>query len=206
LIPEKVKLAQESHEVRNLMFAEAASQCRAMLLSRAHRIAGSREEAEDIVQDVYLKALKGLPRFRGDSKMETWLYSIMRNAALEHLRNRKRRVADQQTFVRSENDEETTLEVPDTRADPEEACARSEMEQILLSEIDKLDSGCRHTLQMCFLNETPYLIAAESLHVRVSTVKSRVFRSKRILRKALSPCFATSSVQGHLLTDQPEDR
>ncbi len=93
--------------------------------------------------------------------METWLYSIMNNAALEHLRKCKRHGFDRQAHVRSENDEETTLDVPDTRADPEEACAQSEMEQIMLSEIAKLDSACRRTLQMCFLDETPYRAAAK---------------------------------------------
>lgn len=205
LAVEQVKPELESLEIRNLLFAEMADQCRAKLLMRAHRIAAWREEAEDIVQEVYMKALKGLPRFRGNSKMETWLYAIMKNAALEHLRNRKRRGFDRQSLVRCEKDEKTMLEIPDTRADPEEACARSEIEEILLSEIAKLDSGYRRTVQMCFLEEIPYRIAAESLSVTVNTVKSRVFRSKRILRKALSPCLATSLVQHHLLTDQSED-
>ena len=205
LAAKKIKPEPESSERTNLLFAEVAGRCRARLLLRAHRFAACREEAEDIVQEAYLKALRGLPRFRGDSKMETWLYSIMKNAALEHLRNRKRRGFGRQALVRSENDEETMLEVRDTRSDPEEACVQSEMEQILVSEIDKLDSSCRHTLQMCFLDETPYRTAAESLRVGVSTVKSRVFRGKRMLRKALSPFIVTNLAHDHSFTDRPEE-
>lgn len=205
LAAENVKQELQSFEKRSLLFAEIAGQCRTRLLLRAHRITPCREEAEDIVQEVYLKALRGLSRFRGDSKMETWLYSIMKNAALEHLRNSKRRGLNRQATLGSGNDNETILEVPDTRIDPEEACARSEMEQILLSEIDKLDSVCGRTVQMCFLDEIPYQAVAESLRVGVSTIKSRVFRCKRMLRKTLSPCFVTSPVQHDSVTDGSED-
>ena len=171
---------------------------------RAYQIATSWEEAEDIVQEAYLKALRGLPNFRGDSKMESWLYTIVRNAALEHLRNRKRHGLGQQAPIPSDDDDQTMFEIPDTRADPEEACARSEIEQILLAEIEKLDSRCKCTVQMCFLNETPYQVAAEYLGVGVSTIKSRVFRGKRLLSKALSPCAVTNANQRPLLTDQSE--
>jgi RNA polymerase sigma-70 factor (ECF subfamily) len=195
----------ERVERRNLLFAEVAIQCRTRLLLRAHRITACREEAEDIVQEVYLKALKGLSRFRGDSKMDTWLYSIMKNASLEYLRNRKRRGLDQQASLRPEDDGQSVLEVRDTRTDPEEACARSEIEELLLSEIDKLDSVCKRTLQMCLLEEVPYQTAAKSLQVRVTTIKSRVFRGRRMLRKALSPGFVSNPAQRRSGTDRSEE-
>jgi RNA polymerase sigma-70 factor (ECF subfamily) len=204
LSAKKVKPELESIERTNLLFAEVAGQCRARLLLRARRITACREEAEDIVQEVYLKALKGLSQFRGDSKMETWLYSIMKNASLECLRNRKRRGLDRQASLGSGNDEGFVFEIPDTRTDPEEAYAQSEMEQILLAEIDKLGSVCKRTIQMCLLEEIPYQTAAKSLQVRITTIKSRVFSGKRMLRKALSPCLATSPVQHDSATDRSE--
>lgn len=204
LTAEHVEQELESTEWKNQRFAEIADQYRTRMLMRARRITDCREEAEDIVQEAYLKALRGLPNFRGDSKMESWLYSIMKNATLEHLRNRKRHGFRQQASDRSDDNQEIMLEIPDTRADPEEACARREIEQILLSEVDKLDSRCRRTVQTCFLNETPHRIAAESMGVGVSTIKSRVFRGKRLLKKALSPCIR-GLIHQNLLTDRSEN-
>lgn len=204
LTAEHAEQEMENLESKKLRFAAIADQFHARMIMRAHRIATSREEAEDIVQEAYLKALRGLPKFRGDSKMESWLYSIVRNAALEHLRNRRRSGFGQRASVPSDDADQTMIEIPDTRPDPEEACAQGEIEQMLLSEIGKLDARCRRTVQMCFLNETPYQVAAQSMGVGVSTIKSRIFRGKRLLRKALSPCAVTNRNHHDLLADQSE--
>ncbi len=56
----------------------------------AVRLVGDRHDAEDVVQDGYLRAYRALPRFRGDARFETWLYRIVANAAMTHLRRRGR--------------------------------------------------------------------------------------------------------------------
>lgn len=180
---EPIKSELEDFERVCALFVETTSRRRTKLLRRAGRIPACREEAEDIVQEAFLKALRGLPHFRGDSRMETWLYSIMTNAILEYLRNRKNRILGQQPSICSEDDEETIFEIPDLRPNPEESCADAEMERLLLSEIDKLDSVCRLTLRACLLEDVPYQTVAESLCIGVSAVKSRVFRGRRMLKR-----------------------
>jgi RNA polymerase sigma-70 factor, ECF subfamily len=58
--------------------------------TQALRIVGDRQEAEDVSQDAYLRVFKGLDGFRGEAQFETWLYRIVANAALSHLRRRRR--------------------------------------------------------------------------------------------------------------------
>ena len=191
---EPIKTELENFERVCTLFVEIASRHRTKLLRRADRIPACREDAEDIVQEALLKALRGLPHFRGDSRMETWLYSIMSNAILEHLRNRKNRIVGQQPFIGSEDDEETIFEIPDLRPNPEESCADAEMERLLLSEIDKLDSVCRLTLRACLLENIPYQTVAESLCIGVSAVKSRVFRGRRMLQKVFFESCVENSI------------
>jgi len=58
--------------------------------TQAFRLVGDRQDAEDVTQEAYLRVFRGLPGFRGDAQFETWLYRIVANAAMNHLRRRGR--------------------------------------------------------------------------------------------------------------------
>src|SRR5919108_2922607 len=58
--------------------------------TQALRLVGDRQEAEDVAQEAYLRVFRGLAGFRGDAQFETWLYRIVANAAMSHLRKRRR--------------------------------------------------------------------------------------------------------------------
>jgi RNA polymerase sigma factor (sigma-70 family) len=81
--------AMDNSQDQLATFLDIAQKHRARLLFLAWRITSRREEAEDIVQEALLKAFRALPRFRGDSRMDTWLHTIVRHAALESLGNRR---------------------------------------------------------------------------------------------------------------------
>jgi RNA polymerase sigma-70 factor, ECF subfamily len=170
-------------------FMQVAEQRRAQLLWYAQRFTNNREEAEDIVQEALLKAFKNLPQFRGESHMGTWLYVIVQNAGREWLRNRKGKTYLPLEYVRNRDDEPLVLDLPDPGRNPEQFCERREMERILLSEIDKLNSVCKRAIQMCALEELSHLEAANVLGVNVFTMKSRIFHGKRMLKRAI--CLRT---------------
>jgi len=151
-------------------FMQVAQQRRAQLLWHAQRFTNNREEAEDIVQEALLKAFKNLPRFRGEAHMGTWLHVIVQNAGREWLRNRKGRTCLQLGHHRNMDDESHVLDFPDPNRNPEQFCERREMENILLSEIDALDSVCKRAIQMCVLEELSHLEAANALCVNVFTL------------------------------------
>jgi RNA polymerase sigma-70 factor (ECF subfamily) len=170
-------------------FMQIAEQRRAQLLWYALRITNNREEAEDIVQEALLKGFKNLPQFRGESQMGTWLCVIVRNTAVEWLRKRRGQVYLPLEYVCNRDDEPFVLDFPDPCRDPEQCCERREMDSILLSEIDELNSACKHAIQMCALEELSHLEAANVLGVNVVTIKSRIFRGKRMLKRAI--CLRT---------------
>jgi len=168
-----------------VVFTEVAEQCRAQLLWQARRMTNSREEAEDIVQEALLKAFKNLPRFRGESQMGTWLTVIVLNTGREWLRRRKGRIDLSLEQARNRDDDTFILDLPDPGRNPEQWCERGEMDNILLSEIDKLNSVCKGAIQLCAIEQLSHQEIADMLGINVFTIKSRVFHGKRMLRRAI---------------------
>ena len=168
------------------MFLHTAEQRRAQLLSIARRVTNSSEDSEDILQDAFLKAYQALPRFRGESQMSTWLSAIVQNTAFEYLRSRRGRVFVSIEYVSKDATDIVQQDFPDTRDTPEQSCARRELEEMLHAEIGRLSQGCRRAIELCVLDQYSQAAAASVLQVRAETVKSRVFRAKRILHYGMS--------------------
>lgn len=186
MIPACAASAGWAPEARLDAFLETAEQRRAQLLHIARRMTNSSEDSEDIVQDAYLKAYQALPRFRGESKMSTWLSAIVQNTALEYLRSRRGRVFLSLEYVSKEGDEVVVQDFPDNRATPEESCAQREIEDMVHEEIGNLAHGCRRAIELCVLDGRSQRMAARLLNVRTETVKSRVFRGKRLLHEMVA--------------------
>lgn len=153
---------------------------RPRLLSLAQHVVFRREIAEEIVQESLLKAFRALPRFRGDSGMKTWLYAIVRNATIEHLRN-QRESFDLSLEHFFDGDGMSVYDPPDLRNNPEENCEMAEMKTILLGEVDGLSPCCKDAFRMCILEEMSQSRAAATVNVSIGKIKSRICRAKRIL-------------------------
>lgn len=165
-------------------FVEVAQKNRVRLLWVAWRVTKSRDEAEDVVQEALLRAYMALPRFRGDSRMDTWLHTIVRNVALVHLRSRKGRIELPLEPFGTEGEGIPAHEHPDPGESPEDYCGRTEREKMLRSSMNDMSSAGRVALQMCVLEELPYREVASELNVSLGTLKSRVFHGKRMLKRA----------------------
>jgi len=167
-------------------FVDVAERYRPQLLWLAMRIVSRSEEAEDIVQQALLKAFRKLSGFRGDSQMRTWLNAIVRNTAREYMRSQRGR-----TFVPLEgppfSDEGgDEIEILDHRMNPEEYCEHRERDDMVAAAIGGMGPDNREVVEMCVFQELPYMEVATVLNLSLSTVKSRMFRSRRDLRMALS--------------------
>jgi len=167
-------------------FLETAERRRPQLLRMARRLTQSNEDAEDILQEAFMKAFKALARFRGESQMSSWLGAIVQNTAHEHLRSRRGRVFVSIEYMSREDNEVVEISLPDPGRNPEEAWESREMENVLRDEVSKLSFVCRRAIEMCALDERPQLEAASALNLSVATMKSRVFRGKRMLARSLA--------------------
>jgi RNA polymerase sigma-70 factor (ECF subfamily) len=174
------------HEPRLREFLETAERRRPQLLRMARRLTQCNEDAEDILQEAFMKAFKALARFRGESQMSSWLGAIVQNTAHEHLRSRRGRVFLSMEYLSKEDGDVVEINLPDPRRNPEEICESRETENILREEVSKLSFVCRRAIEVCALQEEPQAEAARALNLSVATMKSRVFRGKRLLSRSLS--------------------
>jgi RNA polymerase sigma-70 factor, ECF subfamily len=180
-----VESAARTYEDKLAAFLRIAEDRRGQLIWMAQRMTTNREDAEEIVQEAFLRAFKHLPKFRGESTMATWLCAIVQNVGLERIRNQKGLVYLPLEQAPNENDNRFAYDFPDPGRNPEQHCQNRELEEILLSEIDGMDSICKRTIQLCALEELSQIEVANALGVSVLTVKSRLFNGRRMLKRAV---------------------
>jgi RNA polymerase sigma-70 factor (ECF subfamily) len=142
------------------------------------RILGDPDEAADASQDTFLAALRKLHTFRGDSAFTTWLHRVTVNACYDSLRRKRRRPMLQ--VVRDEDDErpEPSLPVPDHS---DQVALSLDVSRALM----EVSEEFRVALVMADVEDLPYEEIARILEVPVGTVKSRVFRGRAALGRAL---------------------
>jgi RNA polymerase sigma-70 factor (ECF subfamily) len=189
MAPPEIESGVSTLEGKLVKFTQVAQQRRAKLLWLAQSITHDRNEAEDVVQEALFRAFKNLPQFRGESQIGTWLGVIVKNMGREWLRSQKGRGFLSMEHARNPDEEPVAREFPDPGRDPEQHFVRKEMNDILHSEIERLNSVCKSTIQMCAIEESSHREAANALGVSVAAVKSRVFHGKRLLKRAV--CLRT---------------
>jgi RNA polymerase sigma-70 factor (ECF subfamily) len=151
----------------------------------AHRITRNHEDAEDIVQQSFLKAFVHLHKFEGKSSFSTWLTKIAINEALMLLRRGRRlREASIDDSTRTEEGA-FALETPDSRPSPESNYSQRERERILCVAMNELTPGMRIAIELRELSELSTEETAGMMGLSVGAVKSRVFHGRRKLGERL---------------------
>ena len=145
---------------------------------------GSREEAEDMAQEAFLKAWRSLDSFHGESSFATWMHRLTTNLCLDHLRKQTRR--QNVSVAVSLDDEEATLPEPvDHSGDPHEELERAERQRALTKGLQELPEHYRRPLVMREVSGMSYQEIADALKLDLGTVKSRIARAREALRKIL---------------------
>jgi RNA polymerase sigma-70 factor (ECF subfamily) len=152
-------------------------------------ITGNPEDAEDILQETFLKAFEHLPEFRAESRFYTWLVRIAVNEALMKLRKRR---ASREVPVDDSEDDEGAVKVrefADWKPNPEQELARTEIENILRDAIQALPPGFRTVFYLRDVEGLSTEETADLLDLSVGAVKARLFRARLRLREDLSKVF-----------------
>jgi RNA polymerase sigma-70 factor (ECF subfamily) len=147
----------------------------------ARSILGDAAEAEDAVQDTYLKAFSGLEQFRGESNVGTWLTRIAINEALGRARRRKPTVAWEETTEPALHPH-TLYQSPSAGPNPEIAMAQQELQSLVERSIDALSEPFRVVFVARFVEGLSVDETAELLGLRPETVKTRAHRARRRLK------------------------
>jgi RNA polymerase sigma-70 factor, ECF subfamily len=151
-------------------------------------ITQNREDAEDAMQEAFLKAYEHLQSFEGNSRFYTWLVRIAVNQALMKLRKRRPNVVSLDEEVNTGEDM-VPREVEDWGPSPADRYAQIELSEILTKVIGDLDPSFRIVFQLRDIEELSTEETAEALGLSVPAVKSRLLRARLKLRQTLNQYF-----------------
>src|SRR6266508_3061561 len=159
------------------------------VLRIAQHITQNREDAEDVVQDAFLKAYQNLGQFQGQSKFYTWLVRIAVNEALMRLRRRRPdRMVSIDEDVKTEEDS-IPREIADWSPNPEQRYSQAELKEILGKTIQGLPPSFRTVFVLRDVEGLSTEETAAALELSVPAVKSRLLRARLQLRERLTRYF-----------------
>ena len=152
----------------------------------AFRMTGKEEDAEDVVQETFLKAYRNLSRFAGHAEFSTWLHRIAANCAVDLLRRRLPRQAD----LRTEEGEE--VELAAVGAGPDRMLLSSEVQGRVARSLERLTAMERAAFVLRHFEGRPIAEIGRTLGVRTGAAKNCVFRAVAKLRQDLLPLVEES--------------
>lgn len=170
-------------------FEQLVKRYASRLLSIAQHVTHNREDAQDAVQEAFLKVFRRLTQFQENSQFSTWLFRITVNESLMKLRKRRsiREVSIDEDF---QNDEGMTpFDLADWDPNPEELYRETELRNILRSTLQKLQPGLRVVFVLRDIEGLSIDETAEVLELTPVAVKARLWRARLQLRERLSKYF-----------------
>ncbi len=144
------------------------------------------EEAQDVAQEAFIKAYRGLKSFRGDSAFYTWMYRIAVNSAKNYLLSAARRQSDYQVDVEDAEyfDDAAVLRDQDT---PDHVLLSQELEEKVFGAINQLPEDLKTAITLRELEGLSYEQIAEAMECPIGTVRSRIFRAREAIDKVVKP-------------------
>ncbi len=201
-LPAEVRLARAAAagDERSLVSLMRANNRR--LYRTARSILRDDSEAEDVVQDTYLKAIPAMKEFRGEAKLSTWLVRIAVNEAVLKLRQRERRPqsADNITDLEDRLAERALAETP------EDLALRGETRRLIEQKIDRLPAAFRTVFVLRALEELSVEEVSACLRIPPATVRTRFLRARRLLQAALTREMKRASDQAFSFDGERCDR
>ena len=183
------QLVTQSREGDTTAFNELVRRYEGKIFRLAQHVTQNKEDAEDVLQETFLKAYEHLDQFKGDSKFYTWIVRIAVNQALMKLRRRKtdKSVSLDETIDTGEDT--VTREIAAWDEDPEQRFSREELGSILDSAVQSLEPLYRSVFVLRDIEELSTEETAEALGLSIPAVKSRLLRARLQLRERLTRFF-----------------
>lgn len=195
-----MKTVQKS-KASDSRFKELAEASYKKVFNLAYRLAGNRSDAEDLTQEAFYRAYRKFDSFEGDKPFENWIFRIVTRLFLDLRRSRSRRV---QTYsydapIRSDaHDDGVTFDSADDRPNPEEALMDSTLSPEMEMGLSKLPAEQRQLIWMADVEGIPYNEIAVAIKAPVGTVRSRLHRAHKHLRKIIEQIRANPAPVGYL--------
>lgn len=163
-------------------YAELVDRHKEKAMTLAFKMLKNREDAEEALQDAFIRAFNALPRFEWKSSFSTWFYRIVFNVCASAL---SKRGNDHPVSFQANDEEETALEVASQEPLPDIALESSELSTIVFEEIEKLPEAYGPTFTLFFVQDMTYEEIVQVTGLPLGTVKARLFRARAMLRDAV---------------------
>jgi len=165
-----------------------------LLFRVARGIMRNDAEAEDVVQETYVRAFTSLKTFRGEAKLSTWLTRIALNEALGRVRRRRRLVELAELDAANDMNQGCVIMFPSsvTTASPETEAARSHIRHVLERAVDQLPDPFRMVFILRDIEGLSTRETAIHLSIRPETVKTRLHRARKLMRAALEETLSAA--------------
>ncbi len=173
-------------------FRHIMQRCNQRLFRVARSVVGEDAEAEDVLQESYMRAYRKLDSFRGDAALLTWLTSIVLNEARGRLRKRHTMVGLEQIDLAAQDSHVVAFPSRFGSEDPAVGAARAQIRHLLEQAIDELPPAFRTVYMMREVEECSVEETAAQLALKPETVKTRLFRARRQLRASLQGSLAST--------------
>jgi RNA polymerase sigma-70 factor, ECF subfamily len=170
-------------------FEELVRQYDRAVLRLAVHLTGSQEDGQDIYQEAFLRAYMNIGSFRFECSFYTWIYRIVTNLCLDHLRKRSSRYRDLTTTISSDGEEEQVLDrIPDQRAgaSPERNMASRELRVCIVRAMQRLSPRERVVFELKHYHGLRLRTVAGILNTSEGTIKNTLFRATHKLRLQLA--------------------
>ncbi len=174
------ELARRAREGDREAFGQLVVATSAACYQLAYRLVGNEHDARDVVQEAYLRAYRGLRRFRGEAAVTTWLYRITANVAARHLERRSRSRT-------TELGESVDFAHEGPTGDPEAAIWAADERSRLVKALEGLPDGLRAVVVLRDVYDLPHKEIAHQLGISQSAAKVRLHRGRRLLRERFFP-------------------
>lgn len=169
---------------KQLAFSQLVRKNQDLVYRVCLRLLGNQQDAEDIAQDVFVKAFHSMENFRGDSDVATWLYRIAANLSLNQLSRRKRRRWLFLEFDNSEDEAADAMLLPE-KEQPDQLYEQSELKKIMNRAINALHANQKTAFVLHKIEGLTNQKIADILNCTVSSVESRIHRAKKSVQKEI---------------------
>jgi RNA polymerase sigma-70 factor (ECF subfamily) len=187
-IPDEELVARilEGEESR---YAEVVSRYQGRLLAHLTRLVGSRDDAADLVQEIFLRAFQALDRFNPEFKFSTWIFRIASNAGIDHLRKRRVRTISLEGPSRGAEEGAPVREFASLDLDPQAVLRNKQRRERIDAEIAALPPEFRDLIALRHFAGLSYEEIAQAKNMPLGTVKNKLFRARAVLKERLAGEF-----------------
>lgn len=178
------KLVKQAKKGSNDAFNKLVSKYREQLHFHIGKMIRDREQVEDLVQEVFMKAFDNLESYNTQYAFSTWIYRIATNHTIDYLRKKKLKTLSINDPVTTK-DGEMNVQLPDENFETDRAIIRKQRKKMIESAISNLPEKYRDVIKMRHMEEMSYQEISDELDLPLGTVKAHIFRAREMLYKTL---------------------